>query len=138
MTAYNQNRSSLSTLDSLIMQSIPVIRASKKRPDESSIFNYLRKEPRKVIIEKTDIDNRVNMLLAKNKVINKPFNGKNSYFIKTIEEIINSTEIEDETINDIPNSSSNISQIESFIDHTFMNLKKKSATIQSDHETPEK
>ena len=138
MAAFNQNRSSLSTLDSLIMQSIPVIRASKKRPDESSIFNYLRKEPRKVIIEKTDIDNRVNMLLAKNKVINKPFNGKNSYFIKPMEEIIKSTEIENETINDIPNSSSNISQIESFIDHTFMNLKKKSATIQSDHETPEK
>ena len=145
MENLSHNINSFELLDSLIIESIQAIRSKhKKRPDELTIFNYIIRKPLNMIIEKSDINNRIAMLLNKGKIRNKTFQGKNSYYIKTIEEVINPTEmeedspinnqniplnieqsglfIENDTENDSPNTSVTIGKLESFIDKSFQNI----------------
>ena len=132
MATLNHHITSFDLLDSLIIESIKTIRLNKKRPDESAIFSYLKKEQLNIFVEKTDIDNKLAMLLDKGEILNKPFQGKNSYFVKTIEEVKNSTGIEEETpnnrqnfsitLNDSQNVSPSLEQLESFIDTTFKSI----------------
>ena len=68
-------------LDHLILNTIKSIRSNKKRPDCSSIYDYLSKSLSNSDITKQEITNRLNYLTENDKVINKQTNGKDSFFI---------------------------------------------------------
>ena len=68
-------------LDDLILNAIKSIRNSKKRPDCSSIYDYLSKSLSNSDITKELISSRINYLIENNKLRNKQTNGKDSYFI---------------------------------------------------------
>ena len=68
-------------LDNLILNAIKSIRNSKKRPDFSSIYDYLSKSLSNSDITKELISSRINYLTENNKLRNKQTNGKDSYFI---------------------------------------------------------
>ena len=68
-------------LDDLILNAIKSIRNNKKRPDCSSIYDYLSKSLSNSDIRKELISSRINYLTENNKLRNKQTNGKDSYFI---------------------------------------------------------
>ena len=68
-------------LDDLILNAIKSIRNNKKRPDCSSIYDYLSKSLSNSDITKELISSRINYLTENNKLRNKQTNGKDSYFI---------------------------------------------------------
>ena len=68
-------------LDDLILNAIKSIRNNKKRPDCSSIYNYLSKSLSNSDITKELISIRINYLTENNKLRNKQKNRKDSYFI---------------------------------------------------------
>ena len=68
-------------LDDLILNAIKSIRNNKKRPDCSSIYNYLSKSLSNSDITKELISSRINYLTENIKLRNKQTNGKDSYFI---------------------------------------------------------
>ena len=72
MENLSHNINSFELLDSLIIESIQAIRSkNKKRPDELTIFNYIIRKPLNMIIEKSDINNRIAMLLNKRIIRNR-------------------------------------------------------------------
>ena len=68
-------------LDDLILNAIKSVRNKKKRPDCSSIYDYLSKSLSNSDITKELIPSRINYLTENNKLRNKQTNGKDSYFI---------------------------------------------------------
>ena len=68
-------------LDDLILNAIKSIRNNKKRPDCSSIYNYLSKSLSNSDITKELISSRINYLTENIKLRNKQTTGKDSYFI---------------------------------------------------------
>ena len=68
-------------LDNLMLNTINTIRKNRKRPDTSSIQEYLHKKLNSSDITAEMIESRLLFLTKKNKVENKLTNGKSSYFI---------------------------------------------------------
>ena len=67
-------------IDSNIIDAIKTIRyRNKKRPDENTIADYLCKSYPDCNV--TTIRQRITYLENKNKILNKPHNGKNSYYL---------------------------------------------------------
>ena len=69
-------------LDNLILNTINTIRKNRKRPDTSSIQEYLHKKLNNSDVTAEIIESRLSFLTKKNKIENKLTNGKSSYFIK--------------------------------------------------------
>ena len=66
-------------IDSNIINAIKKIRClSKKRPDKNTIVDYLCKSYPDSNV--TTIHQRITYLENKNKILNKPPNGQNSYY----------------------------------------------------------
>ena len=67
-------------IDSNIIDAIKTTRyRNKKRPDENTIADYLCKSYPDCNV--TTIRQRITYLENKNKILNKPHNGKNSYYL---------------------------------------------------------
>ena len=66
-----------------IVNAIKEIRYTKKRPDESSIYNYIAKKYKEHNLDKYDVTNAIVTLLVTNKISNKKSNNKCSFFINT-------------------------------------------------------
>ena len=75
-----ENVDAVEVIDSNIIDAIKTIRYhNKKRPDENTIADYLCKSyPDR---NATTIRQRITYLKNKNKILNKPHNGKNSYYL---------------------------------------------------------
>ena len=67
--------------DDLILNAIKSIRNNKKRPDCSSIYDYLSKSLSNSDITKELISSRINYLTENNKLRKKQTNGEDSHFI---------------------------------------------------------
>ena len=69
-------------LDNLILNAINRLRKNKKRPDASSIYEFIYKELKNLHITIEIIEKRLSCLTNNNKIENKSTNGKSSYFVK--------------------------------------------------------
>ena len=69
-------------LDSSIIEAITKLRNNKKQPNENNIYTLILKDAKS--LAKKDLEERLMTLTKENKIINKPYGGRNSYF--TIEE----------------------------------------------------
>ena len=67
--------------DDLIINVIKSIRNMKKRPDCSSIGDYISKLLSNFDITEKIVSNRLICLTDNNKIKNKPTNGRDSYYI---------------------------------------------------------
>ena len=65
-------------LEEIIIKSIETLRSSKKQPNEEVIHNVIKKDLPEVSMDK--LKERLNHLLQKEKILNKPHKGKNSYY----------------------------------------------------------
>ena len=75
-----ENVDAVEAIDSNIIDAIKTIRyCNKKRPDENTIVDYLRKSYPDCNV--TTVRQRITCLENKNKISNKPYNGKNSYYL---------------------------------------------------------
>ena len=71
---------SMETLDTSIVDTNQIIKGNKIRPDEYSIFDISKKDS--VDVNKENIHHdRVQILSEKKKVVNKPANQKNLYYM---------------------------------------------------------
>ena len=69
-------------LDNLILNTINTIKKNRKRPDTSSIHEYLQKKLNNSDVTAEIIESRLSFLTKKNRIENKLTNGKSFYFIK--------------------------------------------------------
>ena len=76
-----ENKISNDELDNLVLNTIATIRKNKKRPDSSSIFDYLSKSLSNPNITEEILATRLVYLTKNNKLKNKPTNGKDSFYI---------------------------------------------------------
>ena len=75
-----ENVDAVEVIDSNIIDAIKTIRyRNKKRPDKNTIADYLCKSYPDCNV--TTIRQRITYLENKNKILNKPHNGKNSYYL---------------------------------------------------------
>ena len=87
-------------IDDLIVNVIKSIRNMKKRPDFSSIRDYVSKLFSNSDITEEIVSNRLLYLTDDNKIKNKPANGRDSYYI--IDEIPIQVEIPPNISNESP------------------------------------
>ena len=75
-----ENVDTIEVIDSNIIDAIKTIRCrNKKRPDKNTIVDYLCKSYPDCNV--TTIRQRTTYLKSKNKILNKPRNGNNSYYL---------------------------------------------------------
>ena len=93
------NPSIFENVDDLILCSIKSLReVNHKRLDETSIGDFLSS---KTDIRDEDILSRIDSLLKSNKILNKPSNGKNSYFLnKKLDNLNDDNDNDKKNIND--------------------------------------
>ena len=70
----------MTTVEKYIISAINSIKSKKQRADESSISDYILRNF-ETNVSKSDIVERIEILLKNNTIINKQFNGKTSYKI---------------------------------------------------------
>ena len=70
-------------LDNLILNTINTIRKNRKRPDTSSIHEYLQKKLNNSDVTAEIIESRLSFLTKKNRIENKLTNGKVLILLKT-------------------------------------------------------
>ena len=68
-------------LDSYISEAINQLRSSKKQPNENVIFNLLSGKLKAIAINKEQLNEILNYLVAVNVLQSKPRNGLNSFYI---------------------------------------------------------
>ena len=79
------NDVTMDTLDALIIESIKTIRYSKKkRPNDHTIHDVLRKEGNLIEVGLADINDRLAFRIKEGKLKNQPSNGKNPFLLSTI------------------------------------------------------
>lgn len=69
----------MESLENIICNTIETLRSNKKQPNEDSIHNAIIKEKPSITIEQ--LKEQLTILLQKEKLLNKPHGGKNSYYI---------------------------------------------------------
>ena len=80
MTSVITNDITMTTIEKYIISAINSIKSKKQRADESSISDYILRNF-ETNVSKSDIVERIEILLKNNTIINKQFNGKTSYKI---------------------------------------------------------
>ena len=73
------NDISMETLQASIVNAIKAIRSSKKRADELTIYEFVKKELH--LITNTDAINTLKILSGMGRIENKPSKDKSSYFL---------------------------------------------------------
>ena len=79
MDGLSHNDISMETLQTSIIIAIKVIRSSKKRADELTVYKFVKKELH--LITNTDVNNTLKILIEMERIKNKPSKGKSSYFL---------------------------------------------------------
>ena len=96
-----ENVDAVEVIDSNIIDAIETIwYRNKKRPDENTIADYLCKSYPDCNV--TTIRQRITYLENKNKILNKPDNGKNSYYLIDDSAIIPDDSASPEDLQSIP------------------------------------
>ena len=72
------------SLDDAIINAIESLRSIKKRPDETAIYNYIKKQNTNNYIIKNDVTNRIVTLIVTNKLSNNKTNAKNSLYVNSV------------------------------------------------------
>ena len=65
-------------IDTLIFDAIIKLKNNKKQPNENSIHALISKDCK--VLSKKQLEERLLTLTKENKIINRPFAGRNSYF----------------------------------------------------------
>ena len=71
-----EDLAAVNVLDDKMIDAINTIRKNKKRPNETSIYEFLIKN-----LEKANLNERLTSMSNNNRIRNKLTNGKNSYFV---------------------------------------------------------
>ena len=79
MDGLSHNDISMEILQTSIVIAIKVIRSSKKRADELTVYKFVKKELH--LITNTDVNNTLKILIEIGRIINKPSKDKSSYFL---------------------------------------------------------
>ena len=87
LTAFN-------VIDDITINAINTIRKYKKRPDETSIYEFLNKNLENANLTKKTINERLSSMSKKNCITNKLTNGKNQYFVTNNESVEQKEDIE--------------------------------------------
>ena len=69
----------METLQISIINAIKAIRSSKKSADELTVYKFVKKELH--LITNTDVNNTLKILIAMERIKNKPSKDKSSYFL---------------------------------------------------------
>ena len=97
-----ENKISNDELDNSVLNTIATIRKNKKRPDSSSIFDYLSKSSSNPNITEEILATRLVYLTENNKLKNKPANGKDSFYI------VDDISVENNSLSNTPDVNSTI------------------------------
>ena len=89
MEELKSNSITMDSLKTSIINAIKTLRSHKKRPDELTILESVKKDPQTPIIN-NDINENLARLTEIGKIKNKPSNNRNSYYL-----IDDSTDITD-------------------------------------------
>ena len=76
-----EDLTAVNVLDDIIINAINTIRKNEKRPDETSIYEFLNKNLENANLTKITINERLTSMSNKSRITNKLTNGKNSYFV---------------------------------------------------------
>ena len=88
-------------LDDIIINAINTITKIKKRPDETSIYEFLNKNIENANLTKRTIYERLTSMSNNNRITNKITNGKNSYFVTNNESSEPKEDIEKQLLTDV-------------------------------------
>ena len=91
----------VNVLDDIIINIINTIRKNKKRPGETSIYEFLNKNLQNANLTKITINERLTSMSNNNRITNKLTNGKNSYFVTNNESSDPKEDIEKQLLTDI-------------------------------------
>ena len=91
----------VNVLDDIIINDINAIRKNKKRPDETSIYEFLNKNFENANLTKITINERLTSMSNNNRITNKLTNGKNSCFLTNNESSEPKKDIEKQLLTDI-------------------------------------
>ena len=80
-----EDLTAVNVLDHIIINAINTIRKNKKRPDETSIYEFLNKNLENANLAKITINERLTSMSNNSRITNKLTNGKNSYFVTSNE-----------------------------------------------------
>ena len=90
-----EDLTAVNVLDDKMIDAINTIRKNKKRPDETSTYEFLIKN-----LEKANLNERLTSMSNNNRIRNKLTNGKNSYFITNNESSEPNEDIEKQQLTD--------------------------------------
>ena len=91
----------VNVLDDIIINTINTIRKNKKRPDETSFYEFLNKNFENANLIKITLNDRLTSMSNNNRITNKLTNGKNSYFITNNDSSEPKEDIEKQLLTDI-------------------------------------
>ena len=96
-----EDLTAVNVLDDIIINALNTIRKNKKRPHETSIYEFLNKNLENANLTKTTINERLTSMSNNNRITNKLTNGKNSYFVTNNESSEPKEDIEKQLFTDI-------------------------------------
>ena len=96
-----EDLTAVNVLDDIIINAINTIRKNKKRPDETSIYEFLNKNFENANLTKVTINERLTSMLSNNRITNKLANGKNSYLVTNNESSEPKEDIDKQRLTDI-------------------------------------
>ena len=96
-----EDLTAVNVLDDIIINVINTIRKNKKRPDETSIYEFLNKNLENANLTKITINERLTSISNNNRITNKLTNGKNSYFVTNNESSEPKEDVEKQLLTDI-------------------------------------
>ena len=96
-----EDLTAVNILDDIIINAINTIRKNKKRPDETSIYEFLNKNLENANPTKITINERLTSMSNNNRITNKLTNGKKSYFVTNNESPEAKEDIEKQLLTDI-------------------------------------
>ena len=102
----------LECMNSIIINAINSIRTKKMRPDEDSIFEFILKNTGNTDITKAYIEDRVKDMTFHGLLYNKPFNGRNSFYISQLNKHMKSDSNIDESKSNSPSPLRELNNLE--------------------------
>ena len=96
-----EDLTAINVLDDIIINAINTIRKNKKRPDETSIYEFLNKNLENANLTKITINEGLPSISNNNHITNKLTNGKNSYFVTNNESSEPKDDVEKQLLTDI-------------------------------------
>ena len=134
-----EDLTAVNVLDDIIINAINTIRKNKKRPDETSIYEFLNKNLENVDLTKVTINERVTSMSNNNRITNKLTSGKNSYFVTNNESSEPKEDIEKQLLTDtetpppkkdpIADISDKLENLQNFFIHELSDVKAEMKSV---------